>query len=689
MRATHWLAALYLNRKQETPMFLAIYTRDLRFEKSNQWHKVLSQFWTATALVTFLAVVAMPTRAACNWNVDANSITTSTSDGLMMIRRLRNLAGSELTNGAIGPNAGNNASAIAQHIDANKANWDFNGDGIVDAASDGVIIARYLFGFRGQSLTAGIVRPELPGRSPAEIESLISQGCPNTPTVPACTPPLSLIDTAAVAPRVGNGTPASCTDVAIQSAVNTGGVVTFNCGINPVTIAIRNTIVVPPLLNTVIDGAGKVTLDGGGTARIMQLKNGNYRTNSNGLTLQRITLANGKAVGTRYTPPNPNNPACAYGYADGSGGAIEVGDARLHVIDVNFLNNTAATPGPDVGGGAIYAAGSLDLTIVGSRFVGNSGSNAGAVGLLQTNGRFFNSLFQSNEATGTGQNYAGGAAAGCVGVGHPEQGGAGGNGGAIAIDGSDDTDQIFCGTRIVNNTAGALAGAIFRTANFGSRLTTIDRSEISGNTAKQGGAFFISNSVPLNIVRSTVSNNSAETFGGAHFERSQLNIENSTFAGNTASNSLGGAIFQNDSASSSLIRNATFANNRITGGSGLFSAAIAGGINFPIRNTVFSNSTTNDIFNPTQCWFQPATGTNNVQWPRNRGSSSELDNLCVQDIVFADPLLGALGANGGPTTTLLPATNSPLIGAGRNCPATDQIGNVRSSNACTIGAVER
>ncbi len=642
-----------------------------------------------TTLGFAVATTAPMVHAACNWNVDANSPTTALTDGLMIIRRQQNRSGSPLINGAIGPSAGNNADAIAQHIDANKARWDFNGDGVVDAASDGVIMARYLFGFRGESLTAGIVGPDKPGRPFSEVEALIAQGCPAAAAAPTCAPPISLVNTGAASPRVGNGTPVSCTNAALQSAVNNGGVVTFNCGSDPVTINIGNTLVVPPLVDTVIDGGGKVTLDGGGTTRIMSLKHSNYRTNSRGLTLQRITLANGKAVGTRYTPPNPNNPACAYGYADGSGGAIEVGDARLHVIDVSFLNNTAATPGPDVGGGAIYAAGSLDLTIVGSRFIGNSGSNSGAMGLLQTNGRFFNSLFQNNEATGTGQNYAGGAAAGCTGVGHPEQGGAGGNGGAIAIDGSDDTDQIFCGTRILNNTAGALAGAIFRTANFGSRLTTIDRSEISGNTAKQGGAFFISNSVPLNIVRSTVSNNSAETFGGAHFERSQLNIENTTFAGNVASNSLGGAIFQNDSASDSVIRNATFANNRISGGGGLFSAAIAGGINFPIRNTVFSNNTTNDIYNPTQCWFQPASGTNNMQWPRNRGASNELDNPCVQAIVFANPLLGALGANGGPTATLLPAANSPLIGAGRDCPLIDQIGNVRSNSACTIGAVER
>jgi len=35
---------------------------------------------------------------------------------------------------------------------------------------------------------------------------------------------------------VGDGTPASCTAAALQAAVTTAGVITFNCGPDPVTI---------------------------------------------------------------------------------------------------------------------------------------------------------------------------------------------------------------------------------------------------------------------------------------------------------------------------------------------------------------------------------------------------------------------------------------------------------------------
>lgn len=58
-------------------------------------------------------------------------------------------------------------------------------------------------------------------------------------------------------------------------------------------------------------------------------------------------------------------------------------------------------------------------------------------------------------------------------------------------------------------------------------------------------------------------------------------------------------------------------------------------------------------------------------------------------ILGTDPLLGALGNNGGPTPTMLPGAGSPGIDAGVGCAATDQRGITRpQGSACDIGAVE-
>ena len=81
-------------------------------------------------------------------------------------------------------------------------------------------------------------------------------------------------------------------------------------------------------------------------------------------------------------------------------------------------------------------------------------------------------------------------------------------------------------------------------------------------------------------------------------------------------------------------------------------------------------------------------GAQDLQWPKTHSSGTNPDNPCVTGIDFADPLLGTLGDNGGPTQTAMPGTGSPAIGAGKGCPATDQTGKARPANGCTAGAVE-
>jgi hypothetical protein len=271
---------------------------------------------------------------------------------------------------------------------------------------------------------------------------------------------------------------------------------------------------------------------------------------------------------------------------------------------------------------------------------------------------------------------------------HAGQTGAGGTGGAVAIDGTDDTDLLVCGSRFVDNRANELSGALQRTSNIDPRRTTIDRSLFHGNRARQAGALFISNAQPLDIRASTFSRNTAESGGAAQIERSRLAVVNSTFAGNEATRGVGGALLLGSVETGSSIRNVTFADNQSTGGAGYFSAAIFGQLDFPVNNTVFANNVTNDPWTPMQCTSTPTTGSGDMQWPRNRVAGGAPDTLCVQGIAFADPALGAPGENGGPTPTLLPGSGSPLRGAGHDCPPTDQRGMPRSSTSCTIGAVE-
>lgn len=73
-------------------------------------------------------------------------------------------------------------------------------------------------------------------------------------------------------PAAGNPQ-GSCTGDAVVAGVAKGGVITFNCGPDPVTITLTRSAKI--VNNTgpkiVIDGGGKVTLSGGGTTRILYM----------------------------------------------------------------------------------------------------------------------------------------------------------------------------------------------------------------------------------------------------------------------------------------------------------------------------------------------------------------------------------------------------------------------------------
>src|ERR1700678_4489130 len=195
-----------------------------------------------------------------------------------------------------------------------------------------------------------------------------------------CSLAVPLSNTSTPTTVVGTGDAGSCTEAALDTAVQAGGVVTFDCG-GGATIAITSTIARPTNIDTVIDGGGIITLDGGGATRILSCQSGDYRGMYGGpqhtLTVQRITLQNAKATGTAMFPSA--SPPCSQGYEDGAGGAIWMVSGTLHVIDSKFYGNAAAATGPDVAGGAIYTEGSSDTTIEGCAFMSNSASNGGAV----------------------------------------------------------------------------------------------------------------------------------------------------------------------------------------------------------------------------------------------------------------------------------------------------------------------
>jgi hypothetical protein len=289
------------------------------------------------------------------------------------------------------------------------------------------------------------------------------------------------VDTSSPTHVVGTGTPASCTGAAFGAAASQGGIITFDCGPDPVTIAVTQTVNLPIDQDTVIDGGKKVTLDGGGAVQILRFDSPNFRNNEHRLTLQHLRLVNGKETPTQAIPTAP--PPCSQGFNDGEGGALYMRDGNLTVIDCIFENNQAAPLGPDTGGGAMYILGSKHGGIIEhSTFRGNQAANAGAVGGLFCEWNIYDSLFENNTALGHDANNDNAAQCSAINNGQHEVG-SGGNGGAIYSDGAS-VDVTLCGDLIQNNAAGtnAFGGGLFFTSNdFGGNLTIIDTT-MTGNT---------------------------------------------------------------------------------------------------------------------------------------------------------------------------------------------------------------
>jgi hypothetical protein len=311
------------------------------------------------------------------------------------------------------------------------------------------------------------------------------------PTGNAPVPPEArAVDTSNPDIVVGTGTAVSCTSAAVVAAVAAGGIITFDCGPNPVTIEMTATAKVfndtgPDI---VIDGGGLVTLSGMGQRRILymntcdpeQVWTTSHCQNQDHprLTVQNLTFIDGNTKG--------DDP-------DG-GGAIWVRGGRFKVVNSRFFNNVCDDVGPDVGGAAIrvfsqYAG--LPVYVVNSTFGGgeeyaNVCSNGGGISSIGVSWTVMNSLFTHNDAIGTG------ASSGSPG---------GGNGGAIYNDGNTYTLTII-DTVIEDNHANEGGGGVFYVSNDRSGHLLIEDSTLRRNpsdgfeTRGYPGIFYLGDGPP-------------------------------------------------------------------------------------------------------------------------------------------------------------------------------------------------
>ncbi|MEO5345347.1 MAG: M36 family metallopeptidase [Magnetococcus sp. YQC-9] len=97
------------------------------------------------------------TASGLDWDIDGDGMVRPLTDGLLILRHLAGWSGSALVTGAVDDAAGRaDPAVLSAWLSAARTLLDVDGDGVVDPWSDGVLIVRYLFGFRGEALISGL-----------------------------------------------------------------------------------------------------------------------------------------------------------------------------------------------------------------------------------------------------------------------------------------------------------------------------------------------------------------------------------------------------------------------------------------------------------------------------------------------------------------------------------------------------
>ena len=108
-------------------------------------------------------------------DIDSDGHTGALTDGLLILRHLFGFSGSTLTSGATGLGASRSSPEVVRDfLLTNAAELDVDGDSETDALTDGLLILRYLFGFRGDTLISAALSGSASRSEASDIESYLS-----------------------------------------------------------------------------------------------------------------------------------------------------------------------------------------------------------------------------------------------------------------------------------------------------------------------------------------------------------------------------------------------------------------------------------------------------------------------------------------------------------------------------------
>jgi hypothetical protein len=278
---------------------------------------------------------------------------------------------------------------------------------------------------------------------------------------------------------------------------------------------------------------------------------------------------------------------------------------------------------------------------------------------------------------------------------------AGVNGGAVFAG----SELVVSGSTVSANTAGSFGGGL-----FGSGTLTVSGTTVSANSAGLGGGGALADGLTAVSASSFLGNHGGSGGGGLlALSSSTLALNASTFSGNDATQ--GGGLAVNNAAS---VIDSTFGGNSATSGGGVYTNA---GVVALVNDTVAGNHASGSGGGIVTTGSAVTTVTNSIVADNAVGNCGALPSspahvtdgghnlengtTCAftREAVIAEPALGALQDNGGPTATMAITAASPAYRRGdpAACSAAhpagaggvDQRGSARkTAGACDIGAFE-
>jgi hypothetical protein len=430
--------------------------------------------------------------------------------------------------------------------------------------------------------------------------------------------------------------------------------------LRPAPVAHAATLTVNSLLDTTVNGDGNCTL-----RKAITNANNDAATYSDCVAGAGADTINFSVTGTILVGSTLPDIATGLTITGPGASSLTISGGTTHRVMsgwgiVNISDLTIANGGGASNGVGISFGPSGPLTLTRVTMNNNVGFSDGGAIYITSSATFNNCTFTNNGTTA----------------------GAGVAGGAIDFDDTSggNTLTINNSTFTTNTGAAGAGGAIYQQGASGT--LTIANSTFSGNSATGGGGIYNSGGT-LSITNSTFSGNSATASGGGGITtNAAATITNSTFSGNSAP--VGGGIY--NSGGTLSITNSTFSGNSATTIGGGIRQFDGGGGTVTLRNTIVANSTAS-----ANCAGTITNGGNNLQF------GGTVANSCGAGITTADPVLGALGNNGGPTQTMALLTGSAALDKIPNAGGcgfgitSDQRGVARPQPAgglCDIGAYE-